>query len=576
MASTKTGGFLGSLFAKRDDSFHNEEEEKHSMSSPNGVANSKKIARGKSAGGAEAKKSLAGNWSDVASVSSSRFAPDPLALLRKTPAEVGAPNVAVKTSKAVIGGWETYFVELRGSMICCFRDKVKKWTGPEEDAQLVVLADVVGCELSRPKANVLRLKQSKGIMELKLDTKSLADRWEHALQLACDERDMGIDDFDYLAPIGKGAAGKVFFVRDKKTGERLALKVIDKRLSVFDCQSSYRHAVDERLLLQLVGSHPFFVQLRYAFQSRTKLYLVTEFCDGGDLFFYLHAQQRPLTEREARRVVAETVLALSELHRLGFIYRDLKPENILLDAQGHIRLADFGLSKKLDIAPRPANAKQNELLNRGLTRTKTVCGTHAYVAPEMVSGSSYGLSVDIWTLGIFAYHILVGRPPYSAKTLTEVKRNFEKVKVRFYSDIMGTETVNFLMKLLDRNAERRLGCGPEGIEELKTDPFFSKLDWQGVIRRLRHQDGLKPNTSVTVQNPRPLPGKKLDENDKFLLRNFNLDEWVGVVPDPDQSETLFSDRQFWPPAQMDKKVLDASYIVGFSYSSRKVKVRLNA
>mmetsp|Transcript_2761 Transcript_2761/g.7556 ORF Transcript_2761/g.7556 Transcript_2761/m.7556 type:complete len:605 (-) Transcript_2761:40-1854(-) len=601
---------FGSLFARRQDSFHNEEQgakagsprysKRRFAQSPRGAKSRPSLQldlsarrQNKSTGSHSLSTPSGLPLSDQAGVASSKFSPDPLALVRKLPVDASAAKLQMKRGKSsLLGSWESYFGELRGALLVCFTSgkRPRVWNAQEGDSNLKLLAYVVGCEVSRTKSDVVRLKKDGYFVSLRLESKSLCDRWEEALRLAASAPLMGLSDFDLLAPIGKGAAGKVFFVRDKKTGERLALKVIDKALSVLDCQSSYRHAVDERLLLQLVDAHPFFVQMRYAFQTQTKLYLAMEFCDGGDLFYYLHFHQRPLHEQEAKRVVAEVILALQEMHRLGFVYRDLKPENILLDAQGHIRLADFGLSKKLEPlgdagAPMMANGK---VVRRGpgggnarsgygahLQRTKTVCGTHAYVAPEMVSGMSYGLSVDVWTLGIFLYHILVGRPPFEARSLADVKRNFEKLKIRFYEDIMSQDAIKFLMGLLTWDVDSRAGCISErGLEDLKQTAFFTRMDWQGVIRRLRHQHGLQPPAIVHNRHPRALPGKSLDEADAFLLRNFNLDEWVGVLPDADEEDLLFSDEQLWPPVQPERKIFDASYIAGFSFSSRKIKPRL--
>jgi len=612
---------FGSLFARRQDSFHNEEQgagktgsprqsKRRFAPSPRGGKSRPSLqldlsARRQNRSNVSGTHSLSTPsgfpLSDQAGVASSKFSPDPLALVRKLPVDASAAKLQLKRGKNVLlGAWESYFGELRGALLVCFTagKRPRVWNASEGDSHLKLLAYVVGCEVARTKSDVVRLRKDGFVVSLRLESKSLCDRWEETLRLAASAPLMGLNDFDLLAPIGKGAAGKVFFVRDKKTGERLALKVIDKALSVLDCQSSYRHAVDERLLLQLVDAHPFFVQMRYAFQTQAKLYLAMEFCDGGDLFYYLHFHQRPLHEHEAKRVVAEVILALQEMHRLGFVYRDLKPENILLDAQGHIRLADFGLSKKLEpvgdngapmltngkvVRPRSTNApgagnsnnNSAPLYGAHLQRTKTVCGTHAYVAPEMVSGTAYGLSVDIWTLGIFLYHILVGRPPFEARSLADVKRNFEKLKIRFYEDIMSHEAIKFLMGLLTWDVDARAGCSTSrGLEDLKQAPFFARMDWQGVIRRLRHAHGLKPPVVVNSRNPRALPGKRLDDGDAFLLRNFNLDEWAGVLPDADEEEVLFSDAQLWPPVQPDRKVFDASYIAGFSFSSRKVKPRL--
>ncbi len=111
--------------------------------------------------------------------------------------------------------------------------------------------------------------------------------------------------------------------------------------------------------------HPFIIELHYAFQTPERLYFILDYLNGGDLFYHLRKKSR-LTEREVKVYAAEIILAIEYLHEKGFIYRDLKPENILLDSEGHIKLADFGLTKYIG----------EEKL------AYSFCGTPQYLAPE--------------------------------------------------------------------------------------------------------------------------------------------------------------------------------------------------
>jgi len=129
------------------------------------------------------------------------------------------------------------------------------------------------------------------------------------------------------------------------------------------------HTITERNILMRIN-HPFLMKLHYSFQTPDKLYLVMDFINGGELFYHLQSERRFSPER-SRFYAAEIVLGLEHLHKNGIIYRDLKPENLLLDAAGHIKMTDFGLSKE------------------GLTnddRTNTFCGTPEYLAPEVLDG----------------------------------------------------------------------------------------------------------------------------------------------------------------------------------------------
>lgn len=134
----------------------------------------------------------------------------------------------------------------------------------------------------------------------------------------------------------------MFLVRENKTAEMFALKVLRKDNIIK--RNQVEHTKTERNVLGYVN-HPFIVGLKMAFQSKDKLYFVLDYCAGGELFFHL-SKVGKFPESRASFYAAEIVLALEYIHQLDIVYRDLKPENVLLDARGHVRLTDFGLSKE--------------------------------------------------------------------------------------------------------------------------------------------------------------------------------------------------------------------------------------
>jgi serine/threonine protein kinase len=145
-----------------------------------------------------------------------------------------------------------------------------------------------------------------------------------------------------------------------------------------------------------ITRHPFIVGLNYAFQTRDKLFLILDYCPGGDLGKILSREKR-FEEDRARIYLAEILLALEDLHKRDIIFRDLKPDNVVLDSDGHALLTDFGLSK------------EGVLDNQG---AKSFCGSVAYLAPEMLKRSGHGKSVDWYLFGVLLYEMLVGIPPY--------------------------------------------------------------------------------------------------------------------------------------------------------------------
>lgn len=291
----------------------------------------------------------------------------------------------------------------------------------------------------------------------------------------CPEKNLS--DFTVERQIGKGASGRVYLVQDQGTNESLALKVIEKS-TVYESDDAYRHAMDERLVLQMARSHPFVLNLSYAFQNAKRLFLVTEYCAGGDLFDYMEKRIQPMDEHTARFIAAEILLALEHLHSFGIVYRDLKLENILLDNEGHIRIADFGLSKLL------------KGTDGNMKLTNTFCGTREYVAPEMIRGVLYDTTLDIWTFGILLYEMLSGRTPFYSQNHNEIYKRIEKAPI-FYPHHLSEECRNLLEKLLKRDPAQRIGAGEEGLTAIKKHRWFKGVDWDALYKKSGMKSPLK-------------------------------------------------------------------------------------
>ena len=267
-----------------------------------------------------------------------------------------------------------------------------------------------------------------------------------------------------LRLLGSGSFGEVYLVREVNTNKLFAMKVLSKQRILG--QNLVRYAKTERDVLSYT-KHPFIVSLNSAFQTRTKLFLILDFCPGGDLGRILQKEGR-FTEARARAYLCEVLLALEDLHKRDIIYRDLKPDNVVLDDQGHALLTDFGLSK--------------EGVFEGNKGAKSFCGSVAYLAPEMLRKAGHGKSVDWYLLGVLLYEMIVGQPPYFSDSKQELFNNIQRGVLKLPVS-MSPEAKNLIVHLLNRNPSRRLGAGSEGAEEIKRHPFFDSIDWKAVANR---------------------------------------------------------------------------------------------
>ncbi|KAI2904622.1 hypothetical protein CBS76997_4225 [Aspergillus niger] len=286
-------------------------------------------------------------------------------------------------------------------------------------------------------------------------------------QLGISTRRLNVNDFALLKTLGTGTFARVWLVKLNDERQRknrvYALKIL-RKADVIKLKQ-VEHVRNERKTLADVSGHPFITTLIASFSDDQNLYMLLDYCPGGEIFSYLRRARR-FNENTSKFYAAEIALTIEFLHDVeGVVYRDLKPENILLDAEGHIKLVDFGFAKQV-----------------GDHETYTLCGTPEYLAPEVIHNSGHGLAVDWWALGILIYEFLVGQPPFWDQNPMRIYEQIVEGHIR-YPQNMSPAAQNIISLLCKTNPTERLGYISGGSARVKTHPFFEDINWDDLFYR---------------------------------------------------------------------------------------------
>ncbi|XP_041978060.1 serine/threonine-protein kinase N [Aricia agestis] len=289
--------------------------------------------------------------------------------------------------------------------------------------------------------------------------------------------EMSMDSFRLLSVLGRGHFGKVILSQYKPTNEYFAIKALKKGDII--ARDEVDSLLSEKRIFEVANAirHPFLVNLFACFQTEQHVCFVMEYAAGGDLMMHIHADV--FTEPRAVFYAACVVLGLQYLHENNIIYRDLKLDNLLLDTEGYVKIADFGLCK--------------EGMGWG-DRTGTFCGTPEFLAPEVLTETSYTRAVDWWGLGVLIFEMLVGESPFPGEDEGEVFDSIVNDEVR-YPRTLSLESIALMRRLLRKNPERRLGSSERDAEDVKKQAFFRNVEWEQLLLRK-----VKPPFVPTINN----------------------------------------------------------------------------
>ena len=258
-----------------------------------------------------------------------------------------------------------------------------------------------------------------------------------------------IDNYIFKDEIGEGNFGKVKLCIFKKTGEKFAIKILNKnRIKEIMKNKIFR---ENKIITKF--NHLNIISVFEIIEDKSNYYIIMEYCENGELFDYIISHQK-LSEEECSLFFYQLINGVDHIHSKGISHRDLKPENILLTDKNILKIIDFGLSHEFD--------EENELLN-------TKCGSPSYASPEIILGKLYnGFKSDIWSCGIILFAMATGYLPFEGETNKILFKEILECKPEI-PDYLSEEIKNLILNILRKNPEERLS-----IEEIKKSEFYLK------------------------------------------------------------------------------------------------------
>ncbi|KAF7488238.1 Putative protein kinase C delta type -like protein [Sarcoptes scabiei] len=327
-------------------------------------------------------------------------------------------------------------------------------------------------------------------------------------------REYGIDDFEFLAVLGRGSFGKVLLAELINHDCHFAIKCLKKQTVIED--DDVESIMIERKVLAYGTSHPFICKLFCTFQTEGHLFFAMELCSGGDLMFHVQKEGK-FPENKVKFYAAEILCAIWFLHKRGIIYRDLKLDNVMIANDGHIRLVDFGMCV--------GKMYREEFL------PSNFCGTPEYMAPEIIKGVKYNHSVDYWALGVVIYEMCVGTSPFHGTDEDELLWNVCNTEVH-YPKFLSEQVKNLCVLFLKKNPIERLGLPTSPYGDIISQPWFHGIQWD-LFEKCKVKPPFIPQLSgdtdvsyfdqyFTKETPCITPCSSfINQNDQLLFNGFN-------------------------------------------------------
>lgn len=358
--------------------------------------------------------------------------------------------------------------------------------------------------------------------------------------------------------LGEGTFAKVKFARNVETGENVAIKILDKeKVLLHRMVGQIKREISTMKLIR----HPNVIRMYEVMASKTKIYIVLEFVTGGELFDKIASRGR-LKEDEARKYFQQLINAVDYCHSRGVYHRDLKPENLLLDANGLLKVSDFGLSAL------PQQVHEDGLLH-------TTCGTPNYVAPEVINNKGYdGAKADLWSCGVILFILMAGYLPFEdANLMVLYKKIF---KADFTCPAWFSTSVKKLIKrILDPNPQTRMTMAEvienEWFKKGYQPPSFETAEISlDDVNAVFDESEASANLVVEQREERPsqMNAFELISTSQGLNLGNLFEKQMGLV----QRETRFASKL--PAEEILSKIEEAAKPLGFNAEKQNYKLKL--
>lgn len=417
---------------------------------------------------------------------------------------------------------EKFYILLEGEVVVTKEDKkaktitevVRLKEGDQFGERALLFSETRAANVIASKEPTIVLALSRDAFEAKLGSlKEIMEAEVKAQEEKSKEVKVRYCDLEVSKVLGSGQFGSVCVCKQKYTGHLYALKKIPKNMVI--SLGQFDHVENERDVMSKCQS-PFLVRLYRAFHDYENLFMVLELVPGGELFHLLDLEGR-FTEKAVQFYAASVILGFRSMHSQGIVYRDLKPENLLLDADGYLKICDFGFAKHV-----------------GSGKTFTFCGTPDYQAPEIIKRIGHSYAADYWALGVLIYELLIGDAPFTPEdddprgTYKNILQGNFKIPTW-----ISNGAADIIAKLLTQAPEKRLGCGRNGIKEIMSHPWFRGFDWTKLERR-KMVPPIKPHMA-----------------DEFDLSNFEEVEddseytRLAIKEDSEMLQRCLEDEKLW-------------------------------